>query len=190
MKALVILGSPRKGQNTDVLVEAIIRGLIDENVIVEKVILRNLNVGHCIDCKACANLGTCIIKDDMISLYDKFDKADIVVLASPLYFNSVTSLTKTMIDRCEALWASKYLLKESLIDRYKKRKGIFVCTAGSDSKNHEFMGAKLVADLFFKSINTEYAYEILVDNTDEKKVKSREDLIKNAYNKGIEIANG
>ncbi|PAB59221.1 flavodoxin family protein [Anaeromicrobium sediminis] len=187
MKALVLLGSPRRAMNTDFILDCVIGGLIEKNVEVEKIFLRNMSINHCVDCKACAKTGHCIIDDDMKLLYPKLDEADIIILGSPLYFNSVSSITKTMIDRCEAFWCSKYLLKKSSIDRNKKRKGMFVCTAGSKADNHQFKGATLVADLFFKSVNAEYTHNILIDNTDEKNTKKREKLIEIAYNNGKEI---
>ncbi|MCT4595937.1 MAG: flavodoxin family protein [Anaeromicrobium sp.] len=187
MKALVVLGSPRKSMNTDFVLDCIIDGMKERNVQVEKVFLRNMNIKHCIDCKACAETGYCSIDDDMKLLYPKLDEAHIVVLGSPLYFNSVSSITKTMIDRCEAFWCSKYLLKKSSIDRNKKRKGIFVCTAGSKANDHQFKGATLVADLFFKAVNAEYTYDVLIDNTDEKNTKKREEVGRVAYNRGKEI---
>ncbi|QEK11936.1 flavodoxin family protein [Crassaminicella thermophila] len=188
MKALVILGSPRNKMNTDIILNKVIEGLEHKKVFVEKIELKKLNIKPCISCYACAKTGICYIKDDMQKIYDKFDKADIVVVASPLYFNSVTSITKTMIDRCQVFWSSKYVLNNPSIDRYKKRMGMFICTAGGVQKENGYLGATLVMDLFFKAINTEYKYNFLIDHTDDVFVKDRPDVLKKAFEMGKKLA--
>lgn len=187
MKALAILGSPRIKMNTDVLLNKVIEGLEDRDVLVEKIELRKLNIHPCISCGACEKKGECFMKDDMVSLYNKFDEADIIVFASPLYFNSVTSIAKTMIDRCQMFWSSKYVLNKPSIDRTKKRKGLFICTAGSVQKENAFLGATLVMDLFFKAVNTKYQHNLFADHTDEILVKDRIDLLHKAYKMGQKL---
>ncbi|MBF8983542.1 flavodoxin family protein [Lutibacter sp. B2] len=188
LKALAILGSPRKNKNTDILLNKAIEGLIENEVQVEKIELRNEKIDHCIGCDACAKTGICFIKDDMSKLYSKFDEADIVIIATPLYFNSVSSITKTMIDRCQAFWASKYVLNKSSIDRNKRRRGLFICTAGSELKRDGFIGAEVVIDLFFRAINTQNSERLLVDQTDKIMVKDRQDILNEAYEIGKKLS--
>lgn len=188
MKALVILGSPRTKMNTDILLEQVIKGLKVENVEVEKIELGKLKFDPCISCNACGKTGQCYKKDDLTSIYDKFDTSDIIVIGSPMYFNSVTAITKAMIDRCQAFWSSKYILNRSSIDKNKKRKGMFICVGGAKQPEEGFIGATVVMDLFFKAINTEYVYNMLVDNTDEVFVGDSQDLLEKAYKKGSDLA--
>ncbi|QXM05792.1 flavodoxin family protein [Crassaminicella indica] len=187
MKALAILGSPRVKMNTDLLLNSVIQGLEEQHVVVEKIELKKFNIHPCIACGACEKTGVCFINDDMHKLYQKFDAADIVVFASPLYFNSVTSIAKTMIDRCQMFWSSKYVYNKPAIDRTKKRNGMFIATAGSLQKENGFMGATLVVDLFFRAINTKYHYNLLVDNTDKLFVKERLGLLEKAYEMGKKL---
>lgn len=188
MKALVIFGSPRTKMNTDILLEQVIKGLEAKNVEVEKIELGKLKFDPCISCNACGQTGQCYKKDDLTSIYDKFDTSDIIVVGSPMYFNSVTAITKTMIDRCQAFWSSKYILNKPSIDKNKKRKGMFVCVGGAKQPEEGFIGATVVMDLFFKAINTEYVYNMLVDNTDEVFVGDSKDLLKKAYKMGSDLA--
>jgi multimeric flavodoxin WrbA len=116
------------------------------------------------------------------------DSSDIVVIGSPMYFNSVTAITKAMIDRCQSFWSSKYILNQSSIDKSKKRKGMFVCVGGAKQSEKGFIGATVVMDLFFKAINTEYMYNMLVDNTDEVFVGDSEELLTKAYEIGVKLA--
>ena len=188
LKALAILGSPRKNKNTDVLLNKVIEGLMEKEVQVEKIELKNEKIAHCTGCYACAKTGICFIKDDMSKMYSKFDEADIIIIATPLYFNSVSSITKAMIDRCQAFWASKYVLNKPSIDRNKKRRGLFICTAGSELKREGFIGAEVVIDLFFKAVNTQNSESMLVDQTDKIMVKDREDILREGYEIGKKLS--
>lgn len=189
MKALVILGSPRINENTDILLNEVIKGLESQKVEVEKINLGQLEYGHCIGCDICGETGHCYKEDDMTPLYDKFDEADIIVVGSPMYFNTVTSITKTMIDRCQAFWSSKYILKKSSIDQNKRRRGMYVGVGGAKHPDLEkgFIGATVVMDLFFRAVNTDYLYNILVDNTDEVSVRDKEDILRQAYELGVKL---
>ncbi len=190
MRALVILGSPRINMNTDILLNEVIKGLQSQNVEVEKIVLGQLKFDPCIACDACAETGHCYKRDDLTDIYDKFNDSDIIVVGSPMYFNSVTAITKAMIDRCQTYWSSKYKLNRSSIDKNKRRRGMFVGVGGTKYENLEkdFIGATVVMELFFKAINTEYMYNILVDNTDRVFVGDRKELLKKAYSMGIKLA--
>ncbi len=188
MKAIVVLGSPRTSMNTEVLLDHVIIGLERMKVDVEKIRLKELEITPCIACDACTRTGKCYKEDSMTSIYKKFNNSDIIIIASPLYFNSVSSLTKIMIDRCQAFWSSKYILNQPSIDKSKKRRGMFICTAGSLQGENGFVGATLVMDLFFKAVNTEYVYNLLVDNTDKSFVGEREEILNTAMKMGIELS--
>ncbi len=187
MKVLAILGSPRTKKNTDILLDEVIKGTEVCTSNIKKIELSKLSINPCTACYYCGDTGKCVFNDDMSNLYKEFNKSDIIIVASPLYFNSVTSITKTMIDRCQALYASKYILKKSAIDRHKKRKGIFICSAGSKVSGNGFIGAEMVMELFFKSINAEYSKNLYVDNTDEAFVTERKDILIKALNLGKEL---
>lgn len=102
MKALGIVGSPRKKGNTDILVSQILDGLKSKEVETEKVYLGDLKIEPCNSCYQCMAepAGKCVLKDDMsASLYDKVEKADVLVLGSPIYFYGPTAQLKAFIDR-------------------------------------------------------------------------------------------
>ncbi len=187
LKVLALLGSPRINKNTDILLEEVLKGIRECTSEINKYELVKLKINHCVGCYKCGEIGHCIYNDDMNKLFREFDEADVVILATPLYFNSVSSISKTMIDRCHALWASKYIYKKPLIDRYKKRKGIFICTGGAKQEDNGFIGALAVADLFFKSVNTELSKQLLVDDTDSFSMSERNDILKKAYDIGKDI---
>ena len=100
-KVISIMGSPRKNKNTDMLLDTFTNGVLENEYSVKKVYLREKKISPCVACGYCEKTGECIIKDDMNEIYTLFDEGDIFVIASPLYFNTVSSLTKIMIDRCQ-----------------------------------------------------------------------------------------
>ena len=100
MLALGVCGSPRAGGNTDALLEVVMDRLREEGVRVEVIALRNLRFSPCSGCRSCLKRGSCVIADDFTRLViPALLSADIVVVASPVYFNNVSALTKAFIDR-------------------------------------------------------------------------------------------
>ena len=100
MKILVIHGSMRKKGNTNMLTEEFIKGAKEAGHETEKILLADLNFGDCYGCRAChQNGGTCVQKDDMASVLPKMLEADVIVLASPMYYFTWTGLMKRFLDR-------------------------------------------------------------------------------------------
>lgn len=100
MNILILSGSPRKGGNTELLVEAFVKGA-EERHHVEVVSVRDYKINPCMGCNACFNSkdNTCAQKDDMPQIYEKMAKADMLVIASPVYFYSISAQLKAIIDR-------------------------------------------------------------------------------------------
>ncbi len=110
-------------------------------------------------------------------LYDEFDKSDGVIVVSPVCFNSTSAKLKTLVDRTQAIYASKYILNDSIIDRDKKRIGIYIAVGGSNSYENQFDGGQILMDFFFKSINTKLKYNIRFNNTDKVEFKDNNKFI-------------
>lgn len=103
-KVLILSGSPRKGGNSDILCDEFARGAEEAGNAVEKVRVAEKNIGFCRACYACRANGVCVIKDDMAELLQKMIDADVIVLASPVYFYSIDAQLKAVIDRTVARW--------------------------------------------------------------------------------------
>ena len=104
-KVLILSGSPRKKGNSDLLCDEFMRGALECGHDVEKIRVAEKNIGFCRSCYACEkNNGVCAIKDDMAEVMDKILAADVLVLASPVYFYSVDAQLKAVIDRTVARW--------------------------------------------------------------------------------------
>lgn len=99
-KVLIISASPRKGGNSDSLCDQFLLGAKEAGHNVEKIFLRDCKINYCMGCGVCNNTHTCVQKDDMKDLLEKMVKADVLVLATPVYFYTMDGQLKTFIDRC------------------------------------------------------------------------------------------
>jgi multimeric flavodoxin WrbA len=106
-QVLVILGSPRKKGNSSALAARISRGARSAGAEVETVFLHALKISPCRGCDTCKKQDSrgCAIKDDMQEIYRKLIKADAWVIASPVYWFTMSAQTKMFMDRCYALTA-------------------------------------------------------------------------------------
>ena len=168
MKVLGLFGSPRRGGNTEILLEEALKGAEREGAEIERLFLSDLKITPCTECHGCDETGNCVILDDMQKIYPKLLEADIIILASPIFFYGVTAWAKTLIDRSQALWAKKYLVNDpSMGKRGKRRKGFFI-SVGATKGQKVFEGAILTVKYFFDALNTEYTGELLYRGVDGK----------------------
>ncbi|MGI6008973.1 MAG: flavodoxin family protein [Methanomethylophilus sp.] len=104
-KVLILSGSPRKGGNSDMLCDEFKRGAEEAGNEVEKIRVAERKIGYCRACYYCRDhQGKCAIKDDMAEVLQKMIDADVIVLASPVYFYSIDAQLKAVIDRTVARW--------------------------------------------------------------------------------------
>jgi multimeric flavodoxin WrbA len=167
LKVLGIAGSPRRGGNTDLLLAEVMKGATSKGAEVKNIILRDLTIAPCKHCDACLKTGKCRIQDDMQMIYSQMEDADRIVLASPIQFMTVTAHMKAMIDRCQCLWARKYVLKIPPLSTERERKGIFVSVGGRGAANL-FEPALVTIKAFFGTLNITYAGDLLFSKVDEK----------------------
>ena len=99
-RIVVINGSPRKNGNTELLIDAFIQGAESSGNHVTKFNVGRMKITGCTDCKYCfTHLGECAIKDKMQEIYQALYSADMLVLASPVYWHGMTGQIKSVIDR-------------------------------------------------------------------------------------------
>lgn len=103
-KVLILSGSPRLGGNSDLLCDQFAKGASEAGHDVEKIRVSEKNIGYCRACYACKATGKCVIRDDMAEVLQKMIDADVIVLASPVYFYSIDAQLKAVIDRTVARW--------------------------------------------------------------------------------------
>lgn len=122
-RVLILSSSPRKGGNSDTLCDQFMKGSCEAGHQVDKVRLAEKKINYCTGCYACKKNGRCVQKDDMARLLDSMIAADVIVLATPVYFYSMSAQMKTAIDRCVARYT-----KITNKDFY------FIVTSGNGSK--------------------------------------------------------
>jgi len=168
MKVLGLFGSPRRGGNTEILLEEALKGAEGEGAEIERLYLTDLKITPCTECHGCDATGDCVILDEMQKIYPKLLEADIIILASPIFFYGVTAWAKGLIDRSQAIWAKKYLVNDpSMGKRGKRRKGFFI-SVGATKGQKVFDGAILTVKYFFDALNAEYTGELLCRGVDGK----------------------
>ena len=125
MKNIVVITStPRKGGNSELLAEAFARGAADAGHAVETVYLRDKTINYCRGCEACYKLGRCVQKDDMAALLETLMAADVIALASPVYFSTLPGKMLSLISRMQPWHAATFFIKEPLVQRRKKSAAI------------------------------------------------------------------
>ena len=128
-KVVVLLGSPRKKGNSTALAKQIIHGAELHGAMVETVYLNGLNIKPCQGCYSCRkpNSSGCVVDDDMQTVYPKLQTADRWVIASPVYWFSMSAQTKLFMDRCFAMF------KETTQENYLLNKQIAIAMSYGDT---------------------------------------------------------
>ena len=190
MKILGLAGSPRRNGNTDLLLAEFMKGAVSKGAEVNTIYLNQLQIAPCQHCDACLKAGKCKVQDDMQQIYAKLEQADVVVLASPVQFSGPPSAVKAMIDRCQWLWARKYVLKIPPLSRERKRKGFLICVGATGMKKM-FEPTLQIVKTWFHVLEIEYAGELLLSRIDEKGViLKRPDSLQKAFEAGQKLAEG
>ncbi len=187
MKVLGIFGSPRHNGNTDLLLEAFLKGAVQAGAEVERIYIRDLKIKPCAEHMVCFKTGYCDIQDEMEKIYPCLLAADIVVLAAPVFFYSVPAQAKAFIDRCQALWARKHILKRlppAQTDKGIPRRGFFISVGGTKGAKL-FDGVILTVKYFFDAVGVTYGGDLLFRSIDRPDaIREHPTALTDAFNKG------
>ncbi len=168
MDVLVFLGSPRKKGNSEILTEALLEGVRQAGGSPEIIRLCDLKISPCISCGGCDKTGKCVVEDDMTPLYDKIISIDKVIVSSPIFFYGITAQTKAFIDRTQALWNRKRLLrKRAEWVENPERKGFFISIAATRGARI-FEGAILTMKYGYDAMGLLYGGDFLVTGPDKR----------------------
>lgn len=181
MKTVVLFSSPNRKGNTSILLDNFLKEYKGE---VEILNVYDLNIEPCIDCRYCYNTGKCKLKDDMIRIYEKIDICDVVVIASPMYFTSFPAPLKMVIDRFQAYWSRKFIIKEQT--PLKRKRGVLLMSSGLKGE-FAFSHCEAIIKQFFSLINAEFFSKVYAEATDKNPVKDNENIKRIAVQKGIEL---
>jgi multimeric flavodoxin WrbA len=154
MRVLGLVGSPRKGGNTDLLVSKILEGAAASNHLTEKVYLYALGISPCVDCRSCQKGKLqCAVADDMQTLYQKLEGADVIVFGTPLYWYGTSGKMKLVIDRLRPYVASKKLKGKKAVVVVPSEEGADACDylLGMFELSFEYLGIALAGKLLVKA---------------------------------------
>jgi len=144
MNVVVFHGSAHRNGDTDTLAEHFLRGMAEHGSHdVSHFTPFDMNIGHCQACMECMKGNGCVIDDDMQAVYPVFHDANVVVLATPMFWGYMTSQLKTLFDRFEAIVSQEYFGNKDfvLLIGYRHYYGSMVewlerITAGFGSRCH------------------------------------------------------
>lgn len=187
IRVLGIMGSPRPGSNTEILLDAALSGAAEAGAETEKVLVARMRILPCLELYHCAVDGTCSIQDDMRGLYDSLVAADCIILASPIFFYGLSSQAKAVVDRCQALWVRQHVLKTWRPD-IRSRRGALIAV-GATSGPKLFDGVALTGRYFFDAVGVHEAGHLFVRGIDGKAaVMDSPDYIEKARLMGRDLA--
>jgi multimeric flavodoxin WrbA len=153
---LGIYGSPRKGGNSDQLLDKALEGARERGAQTRSIFARELKISGCLECGGCDKTGKCVVKDDMGLVYPLLETADVIILASPIFFYGITAQAKALIDRTQAMWSKRMLQKTpEQRKQYDSGRGYLIGVGATRGKNL-FEGAELTAKYFFDALDMTY----------------------------------
>jgi multimeric flavodoxin WrbA len=188
MKVIAFNGSPRIGGNTEVLLNEALKPLQEAGHDITLYKLNALNVRPCQDCGGCTKTGICIQQDDMTGIYQAIRESDRVIVASPIFFYNLSAQTKAMVDRCQAFWCEKYLMKQVIPAGPRGRKGLLLLVGGMKKEDGKHT-AEATAKGFFRTCSVPEHETLFFGGVDAKgDVQKHPTALKEAYAAGKRLA--
>ncbi|MCB2189126.1 MAG: flavodoxin family protein [Deltaproteobacteria bacterium] len=186
---IAIYGSPRRQGNTATLLAEAVAGAREAGAAVEEVILRDLKMSPCLEIYGCKQDGRCVIKDDFPPLAERLLAADGLILASPMFFYTVSAHTKILMDRCQSLWVKKYWLDQAPFGRQEFRKKALFLSLGATTGAKLFDGALLTVKYFLDTLDMALWRSLLYRGLDfEGDVLAHPEYLAEAREAGGELA--
>ena len=189
MKRVVALyGSPRKNGNSTALMKQAVAGAREAGASVDEIFLRDHKISPCLEIYNCIKTGECAIRDDFPAILEKLEASDGVMLASPIFFYTVSAHTKIFMDRCQALWVRKYWIdKQEFGKTPEQRKGLFIAV-GATGGRKLFDGALLTVKYFFDVLDAGLWRTVLCRGVDKRgEIDNRPDYLQEAYEAGRDL---
>ena len=188
-KIVAIYGSPRRRGNTGLLLSRAVDGARDMGAEVVEVVLRELKISPCLEIYGCRETGRRALQDDFQRLHDLFLECAGLILASPIFFYTVSAHTKAMVDRCQALWVKKHWIDKVPFGRFQPRgKGLFISVGATRGKKL-FDGALLTVKYFLETLDLELWKSLLYRGLDfEGDVLKHPEYLEEAFHSGRELA--
>lgn len=167
MKVLGISTSPREKSNSDILLRQALAGASSTGAEAEYLRLCKLSISPCTACGNCYATGECPIQDDFQMVLPKMLEADRLIFATPIYFMSVCAQAKILIDRCQCLWARKYVIKQLLAQTTGRDRRAMVIAVGGTKGKKMFESVRLTMKFYLDALDISYFANLFVSSVDE-----------------------
>ena len=186
---IALYGSPRRKGNTASLLQKAVQGARDAGASVDEIILRDLKMSPCMEIYGCKHGGECRINDDFQKVRDRILAARGLMLASPIFFYTVSAHTKILMDRFQSLWVKKHWVENIPLGKPDyTRKGLFISVGATKGKKL-FDGALLTVRYFFEVMDMQLWRSLLYRGMDfEGDVQKHPEYLDEAYQAGVEFA--
>jgi multimeric flavodoxin WrbA len=182
-----IYGSPRRQGNTARLLQRAVAGARDAGAEVTEYVLRDLKISPCLEIYGCKKAGICVLEDDFARVRDQILASDGLMLATPVFFYTVSAHTKMFMDRFQSLWVKKYWVESSAAKSNTTRKALLISVGASKGKKL-FDGILLTMRYFFDVLDMELWQALLYRQLDfEDDVLKHPDYLQEAFQKGRDM---
>jgi len=187
-KIVAIYGSPRRNGNSSSLLRRAVQGAREAGADVREFVLRDLRMSPCLEIYRCKETGRCAIRDDFQAVVDELTTCRGLILASPIFFYTVSAHTKILMDRCQSLWVKKYWIDQVPFGRGQpQRRGLFI-SVGATKGQKLFEGTLLTVRYFFDVLDMELWRTLLYRGLDfEGDVQKHPEFLEDAYQAGKEL---
>lgn len=174
--ALGLIGSPRPESLSTALLHTVLETLKQAGWSAETFDTTSENIHHCTGCGTCAESGCCIRHDALDPVFGALQTTNAVVIASPIYFYSVTAQLKRFIDRSQPFWHRRTGLKDTVALTRAARPCLLIATAGGPPSPRLFVGAELTVRVWCNTLGLAYTKPLLIPETDNLSDAQRSDL--------------
>ncbi len=189
-RVLAVLGSPRRGGNTDILATEFLKGAASAGFEPGFIIPTDLGMSPCDGMNQCFKTGKCVIQDGMNEVYEDVLGASHILLATPVYFMGPPGSLKSFIDRFQAVWARFEILKEQRPDA-AGRKGFAIIVGATPDDGRMYRPTLSIIKAFLNVTGFTYSGEIVATGLDEKvQAGGRKDLLAGAFEAGRDFVSG
>lgn len=188
LKVLGISTSPRRDGNSDLLLRQALSGAQQAGSVVEYLRLCDYRIEGCRECYNCSATGVCSTKDDYQPILDRMLEADRLILATPVFFMTVSAQAKLLIDRGQCLWVRHTVLHKPLFEPKRDRRGLLIAVGGSRSRK-QFECVRQPVQSCFQYLEVDYLGSLCINQVDEKgAILKRPDALDQAFRLGRLLA--
>lgn len=186
---IALYGSPRRNGNTAALLDKAVAGAIAAGADVEKIVLRDYQISPCLELYGCKKNGECAILDDFQDVRNRILAAKGLIIATPIFFYTVSAHVKIFMDRCQSLWVKKYWIDKTPYNQWvPKRKGLVIAVGATKGKKL-FDGMLLTMRYFFDVLDMETWDSLLFKELDHAAdILARPEHLDLAEEKGAQFA--